>query len=176
MAHPQQTSDPADKRLSPLTRAFLLLWTGLATFILASLAFFFLQREPSNLGYWLLSLLVFFIIPAWLLLSLSALGLWVPRLIARRRPPVGRVRLALAGFLAVGIATIAMLTIVLTVCEQPAAQYACNQVCFAYIYYAFWMFAALTTSISALLPPFLGAIGLPVWWVAKRLSRTDKIP
>ena len=172
---PQDIGDPTAKGLSPLTRALLLLWTGLAAFIPASLAFFFCQREPTNLGYWLLSLVVFFIIPAWLLLSLSALGLWVPRLIARRRPTVGRVRLALAGFLAVGIASIATLTIVLIVCEQPAAQSVCDMVCLSYIYYAAWMCGSLVAPL-ALLPPFLGAIGPPVWWAAKPVSRTDKSP
>lgn len=169
---PQDIGDPTAKGLSPLARDFLLLWTGLAAFIFVSLAFF-CWREPTSLGYWLLSLVVFLIIPAWLLLSLSALGLWVPRLIARRRPSVGPLRLALAGFLAVGIASIATLTVPLFVCDHPAAQCVCGMVCLSYIYYAAWMCGSVLAPVALLLP-FLGAIGPPVWWAPKRVSRTDE--
>ena len=169
---PQNTSDQTAKRLSPTARTFALLWAGLTAFILASLAMLYWQGEPTSLGYWLVGLLSFIVVPSWLLLSLSGFGLWVSRVIGQRRRSVGRISLVLASSLAVGMAIIAMLAVVGAICSQAAAQDACQQLCFAYAYWAFWMALALIPSISVGLFGFVGAtLVLAAWWVAKRLAR-----
>lgn len=168
---PHDTSDHSAKRLSPTTRMVALLWSGLTAFIPASLAMLYWQGEPTSLGYWLVGLLSFIVVPSWLLLSLCGFGLCVSRVIGQRRRSAGRISLAVAGCLAVAIAIIAVLTVVVAVCSQPAAQDACQQLFFAYAYMAFWMAAAGTHSISVWLLGFAGAIlVLAAWWVAKRLA------
>jgi hypothetical protein len=171
---PQNTSGQTAKRLSPTTRTFAFLLAGLTAFILASLAMLYWQGEPTSLGYWLVGLLSFIVVPSWLLLSLCGFGLWVSRVIGQRRRSAGRIWLVLAGCLAVVIAIIAVLTVVGAVCSQEAAQDACQQLVFAYAYTAFWMAAAGIGTIPVWLAGFVGAIlVLGVWWVAKRFARPN---
>jgi hypothetical protein len=174
---PENTSGQTTKRLSPTTRIFALLWSGSTAFIFASLAMLYWQGEPTSLGYWLISLLSFIVVPSWLLLSLCGFGLWVSRAIGQHRPSAGRISRVTAGCLAVAVAMLGVLIVIVVVCSQTAAQNACQQLFLAYVYVAFWMAAAGMPSISVWLLGFAGAVlVLGACWVAKRPARPNGLP